>query len=69
MPYMPHDIFEPQLCHAALCMAGPLNLGSLIFGNELWMKLASAAGQAPLCPSSEENPLVCFFSKPECTFL
>ncbi|KAJ7637920.1 hypothetical protein DFH06DRAFT_1053934, partial [Mycena polygramma] len=56
----PFDVFEPDLvCHA---LENPdINLGSLIFGADLWSELHSQAG-LPLSCLSSDNVLARFFA-------
>ncbi|KJA23352.1 hypothetical protein HYPSUDRAFT_54344 [Hypholoma sublateritium FD-334 SS-4] len=56
------DAFEPELIKHALTL-NKHNLGSLIFGSELWKKLSSSAGLPPSTLNSE-NPLAKHFYNP-----
>jgi hypothetical protein len=56
----PFDVFEPELIRHAL-ENEKINLGSLIFGPELWMVLHTNAGLSPACLSSN-NALATFYS-------
>jgi hypothetical protein len=56
----PFNVFEPELIRHAL-ENEKINLGSLIFGPELWMVLHTNAGLSPACLSSN-NALATFYS-------
>ncbi|KAF7371978.1 hypothetical protein MVEN_00055800 [Mycena venus] len=56
----PFDVFEPELIRHALEFED-INLGGLIFGEELWAKLHSDAGLPIACLSSD-NTLARFYS-------
>ncbi|KAF7369166.1 hypothetical protein MVEN_00243800 [Mycena venus] len=56
----PFDVFEPELIRHALEFED-INLGGLIFGEELWAKLRSDAGLPIACLSSD-NTLARFYS-------
>ena len=56
------DAFEPELIKHAL-MLTKHNLGSLIFGSELWQKLSSSAGLPPSTLDAD-NPLAKHFYNP-----
>ncbi|KAJ7468853.1 hypothetical protein B0H11DRAFT_2045141 [Mycena galericulata] len=55
----PFDVFEPDLIRHAL-ENEDVNLGSLIFGDEVWSDLHSSAGLPPAC-LSKDNVLARFF--------
>ncbi|GLB43862.1 hypothetical protein LshimejAT787_1500460 [Lyophyllum shimeji] len=63
-PAIPFDVFEPELCRAALLLLDDRNLGLLIFGESEWVRLATAAGLPPPC-HAPDNALTCYFAKPE----
>lgn len=56
------DAFEPELIKHALTL-NKHNLGSLIFGSELWQKLSSSAGLPPSTHDGD-NPLAKHFYNP-----
>ncbi|KAF8907003.1 hypothetical protein CPB84DRAFT_1769209 [Gymnopilus junonius] len=60
-PGVPYDVFEPDLIHHAL-EHKDLQLGSLIFSDERWCKLASESGVAD---AGQLDPLSEYFSSPE----
>ncbi|KAF8076957.1 hypothetical protein FPV67DRAFT_440258 [Lyophyllum atratum] len=61
-PAIPSDVFEPELCRAALLLPDDRNLGPLIFGESEWLRLA--AGLPPSC-LAPDNALTRYFAKPE----
>ncbi|KDR65504.1 hypothetical protein GALMADRAFT_148649 [Galerina marginata CBS 339.88] len=55
------DAFEPELIRHALTV-DKCNLGSLIFGTELWQKLSLSAG-LPSSTCNEDNPLAKYYKR------
>jgi hypothetical protein len=56
----PFDVFEPELIRHAL-ESQDINLGSLIFGADLWAALHANAGLPEACLSND-NVLANFYS-------
>jgi len=55
-----NDAFEPELVRHAFSWT-QVDLGLLVFGQEMWEKLSSAQGL--LTPNLTDNPLKKYFSK------
>jgi len=66
-PAIPFNVFEPELCRAALLLSDDRNLGLLIFGESEWVRLATVTG-LPLPCLAPDNALTRYFAKPECKF-